>query len=171
MLGNIVAERIGFELTFGRTMDHLIGFKQLPINDPTTMEIMEQGMPLFWATHAPLPKARVFLRRNFEDVLRSCWKAEDDYPHMWFTGSEKDIHERWERITSHGSKHAELVVDYDMMKHEPKAVVSAIFKHCGVDVRDEELDAAVLAGSRQNMLKEQEKLEKRNWSIINETDY
>jgi hypothetical protein len=171
MLGEIPALRCGYDLNFGEAMNEFIGFGKIEINHPT---VFKHDMPLFWATHNMEPTVKIYLRRNFSDVLKSCWKAEDDNPtsaNMWFCGTEDEIYERWSTLTTYGTKHAEIVVDYDMLKQEPKAVVSAIFKHLKADVTNRELDLAVAAGSRENMLKEQNKLSKRSWDIINESNY
>ena len=167
MLGEVAARRTGFDLTFVN-IDTFIGFNPIPVNDD---QVSKHTLPLFYATHNPDPRMRVFLRRKFSDVLNSCWKAEDDSMNLNFTGSKEEIFDAWNRQTTFGTKHAELVVDYDMMKYEPKAVVSAIFKHCQAEVSDTELDQAVAAGLRANMLKEQERSPNKEWSIINDANY
>jgi hypothetical protein len=171
MLGEIPALRCGYDISFGKTMNEVIGFERLEINHPT---VFKHNLPLFWATHGKESSVKIYLRRNFSDVLKSCWKAEDDNPTnagMWFCGTEDEIYERWSDLTTYGVKHAEIVVDYDILKQEPKAVMSAVFKHLKADVTDRELDLAIVAGSRENMLKEQDKLPERGWDIINESNY
>ena len=167
MLGEVVANRIGYDLNFSN-IDRFIGFNIVPINN---VFVAQHTLPIFFATHAYEDKPRIFLRRNFQDVLASCWKAEDDNQEHWFTGNEREVHERWLEMTTFGCSHAELVIDYDMMKQEPKAVLSSIFKHLGHEVANRELDQALIAGSRENMLKEQQQCEKRTWDIVNELNY
>ena len=168
MLGEVAARRIGLDLSFGAVMNKFIGFDPTPINAPQTFK---HSLPLFYATHGKHILPRIFLRRNFQDVLASCWKAEEDHHGHWFTGTAEEIEARWSETTTLGCLRAELVIDYDTMKQEPKAVVSSIFKHCGCEVTEEELDQAVFAGSRENMLKEQSKSTNRAWDIINELNY
>ena len=140
----------------------------VPINN---VMVKKHPYPLFYATHGYDDIPRIFLRRNFQDVLASCWKGEEDNQTLWFTGNQDEIRERWEKMMIFGSTHSEIIIDYDIMKHEPKAIISGVFKHLEMEVEDWELDQAVKAGSRENMLKEQQQCEKRTWDIVNEPNY
>ena len=167
MLGEVIANRVGYDLTF-RNIDKYIGFGMVPVNN---VMVKKHPYPLFYATHGYDDIPRIFLRRNFQDVLASCWKGEEDNQTLWFTGNQDEIRERWEKMMIFGSTHSEIIIDYDIMKHEPKAIISGVFKHLEMEVEDWELDQAVKAGSRENMLKEQQQCEKRTWDIVNEPNY
>jgi hypothetical protein len=171
MLGEITAIRSGLSATFGASLNHTSGFFPPAIN----VDAQDWQTPMFVATHEPtfypVENVRVFLRRNFKDVLKSVRKAEADVEQhggkMWFGGEEERVRVLWNRTTAFGCTHADLVVDYEMTKQNPATTILAITKLAGMDITDDELQQALEAGSRENMLREQSLIEKRKWDVIN----
>lgn len=172
MLAEIVALRHGMDgAPFGKVLNQVAGFRPAGIDGEFWLE---SDCPIFVATHQvkkfePNP-LRVFLRRDFEAVFKSCQKAEKESDKLWFTGNREKVFSRWAATTQYGCLHADLVLDYKMIQESPAAAVRAVYRLADFAVLDEEVDAAVLAGRRGNMLREQEACAKRDWDIINKED-
>ena len=185
MVGEVLGMRYGFRAEFGEELNKDCGFFGRYINDDDF-----EVRPQLVATHAeggyPKDNLRIFLRRDFEQVWRSTQKAQielgyaknkdgslSDELNCWWGGTREECFEKWKKTTDFGCTHAKLVVDYDMTKADPRTTVKAIIQAMGLEpATEEELDAAVQAGSRENMLKEQNNnCEDRHWNIVNSENY
>jgi hypothetical protein len=168
MLAEVQAIRTGEDIHMGNLNDY-IGFHRQVVNDPRNGT---HNLPLFYSIHSPDPRIRVFLHRDFESIARSCWKAQESWGNgPWWNLSEKEMREKWEALVKFGTTHAELVIDYNITKQDPKAVLKAIYTTMNCPVTESELERAVRAGTRENMLKEQKESKRIKWEIINGTRY
>ena len=176
MMAEISVLRGGFEsAAFGENLSRISGFHPPPAN---AVDIDKWKTPFFTAAHkASLhdPKnIRVYLRRKFEDVLRSTKKSEREMEgstmNCWWGGTDEEIHERWSQHVAEGCVLADVVIDYEMTRSNPATTVRTIGRIAGLDLTESEIAAAVAAGDRKNMLREQEACENREWDIVNRID-
>lgn len=172
MVGEVLGLRYGFSIEFGKSLNKDCGFRPRAINEPDF-----ESRPQLVANHSvktfKKENLTVFLRRDFEQVWRSTQKAQIEMEDCWWGGTREECFEKWKATTEYGCTYSKLVVDYDMTKADPRATVKAIIEAMGLEpATDEELDAALKAGSRENMLKEQEtNCESRTWNIVNKENY
>lgn len=170
MVAEVVALRNGVSAAFGTSLNQLAGFQHL-MSDPLWRET--QG-PIFHATHSfdHAPKVyRVYLRRRFEDVYRSTLKVESEMGSVWWGGPAEESRAKWEAHIAKGCALADLVIDYEITRTNPAVTVRAICNLAGMNVTDEEVARAVLAGRRDNMLKEQaQNTPRRKWDVVNKGD-
>jgi hypothetical protein len=130
--------------------------------------------PFFIATHHlatyPENKIRVYLRRNFEAVLRSTQKAQKELKNCWWGGTEEEVYKKWSDHVAKGCAVADVVIDYEVTRSNPATTVRTIGRIANLNLTEAEISAAVLAGDRQNMLKEQEFYGNRKWDVVNRED-
>lgn len=170
MMAEIVVMRGEFkDASFGRNLQMVSGFLPPAVN---AKKIKNWNTPFFTATHSFTPEVvghmPIYLRRNFDEVLVSTRKAMDELNNCWWGGSDEEIYVKWSKHVAKGCAIADVVIDYEMTKTDPATTVRTIAKVAGMTLTDEEVNRAVNAGKRENMLAEQTKLEKRSWNIINE---
>ncbi len=176
MMAEITKIRSGFEsAAFGDALTHLSGFHLPFFNDEDTAK---RETPFFIASHSltqfPEKQVRVYLRRRFEDVLKSTRKAEAEMEgsemKCWWGGTEEEVYEKWSKHVAKGCVMADVVIDYEMTRSNPATTVRTIGRLANLDLTEAEIAAAVRAGDRQNMLKEQEACALRQWDIVNRED-
>lgn len=175
MIGEIVALRNGFPgASFGSALRHAVGFFPPFAN----VDAGQWKTPYFVATHGlntyPEKNIRVYLRRDFESVLRSTRKAEAEMKgsnmRCWWGGTDEEVYKKWSAHVARGCALADAVIDYELTRADPTATVKLIGRLASLDLTRAEISAAVQAGSRQNMLKEQEACAQRQWDIVNRED-
>ena len=127
--------------------------------------------PIFTGCHDPFlyesRSVKIFLRRNFPDVLRSCQKAATECGDPLFQGGNQAILKRWEQTTAFGCLNADLVIDYKTIQVDPAAAVRAAFHLMNCPVSEREIARAVLAGRRENMRREQQQIKSTGMEIVN----
>jgi len=174
MVGEITAIRSGMSAAFGEPLQHTAGFLPPYFNEDAD----KWETPFFVASHSlsqyPPSRIKVYLRRRFEDVLRSTRKAEAEMDgsemKCWWGGTDDEVYEKWSKHVARGCVIADVVIDYEMTLSNPATTIRTIGRIAGMDLTEAEIAAAVLAGDRQNMLKEQEACENRQWDIVNRED-
>ena len=170
MLAEIIARRNGLEsgAAFGAALNRLAGFTQ-PFEQDFWRSF--EG-PIFVAAHNLNEFGRgflkVYLRRDFEAVWRSTQKAQNEMTSCWWGGTREECHEKWSSHIAAGCQAAKVVIDYEVTHADPATTVRAICAASGYEVGDDEVAAAVRAGSRENMLAEQSlHCPHRDWDIVN----
>ena len=170
MLAEIIARRNGLEsgAAFGAALNQVAGFTQ-----PFEQEFWRdfEG-PIFVAAHNLNEFGRrflkVYLRRDFETVWRSTQKAQKEMTRCWWGGTRDECYEKWIRHVAAGCQFGKVVIDYEVTRADPATTVRTICSAAGYEVSDEDIAAAVRAGSRENMLAEQRiNCPNRDWDIVN----
>lgn len=173
MMAETTKTRSGFKsAAFGAPLNQVSGFSPPVMNHAQTHQ---WETPFFVATHNldehPEKFIRVYLRRNFPDVLRSTRKAEQELPSCWWGGTDEEIYKKWSRHIARGCTAADVVIDYEVTKTNPATTVRLIGNLSGLHLTNPEITAAVDAGRRQNMLQEQRQCVNREWDIVNKENY
>jgi len=185
MLGEITAIRSGLKgAAFGSQLNTVAGFTPPCINDCIVEKLKT---PYFRATHGienyNIKTAKregervgpdhidIYLRRNFEAVYKSTCKAAQEMKKCFWAGTREEVYAKWKGHVELGCALADVVLDYEVVKADPAIVLHLVDSRCGLKLTDEEIACAVEAGTRENMLKEQEVLDKRTWNIINSVNY
>jgi len=169
MMAEITKIRSGFDsAAFGKPLNHVAGFNPPYANQE---DVDQWKTPFFVATHKMDEYAekhiKVYLRRRFEDVLRSTRKAEKELEKCWWGGTDEEVYERWSKHVAQGCAVANVVIDYEVTLSNPATTVRTLGRLAGLNLTETEITAAVLAGDRNNMLKEQSKAEGKKFEIVN----
>ena len=174
MLAEIVARRNGLEsgAEFGPSLNRVAGFTQ-PFEQDFWRSF--EG-PIFVAAHNlnefGRQFLRVYLRRDFEAVWRSTEKAQKEMSRCWWGGTRDECHVKWSRHVVDGCTSAPVVIDYEVTRTDPATTVRTICGAAGLEVSEDEVAAAVRAGSRENMLAEQRiNCPNREWDIVNSSNF
>lgn len=170
MLAEIVARRNGLEsgAAFGPALNQVAGFMQ-----PFEQDFWRRFEgPIFVAAHNLNEFGRrflkVYLRRDFEAVWRSTQKAQTEMSRCWWGGTRDECFEKWSRHVADGCQSAKVVIDYEVTRADPATTVRTICRAVGLEVTEQDVAAAVRAGSRENMLAEQRiNCPNREWDIVN----
>jgi hypothetical protein len=173
MMAEITRLRSGFEsAAFGGPLNHISGFVAPFINQK---DVSQWKTPFFVAAHDfehyPEKSFRVYLRRRFEDVLRSTRKAEQELQNCWWGGTDEEVYEKWSRHIAKGCALADVVIDYEVTRTDPATTVKLIARLAGLELTRSELAAAVQAGRRENMLREQDACANRGWNVVNQENH
>lgn len=169
MLAEIVKIKSGVDIEYGKKLNEYAGFKPPAINSD---EYSKLKTPMFIATHSvdqySADQIKVYLKRNKKDVIKSNLKSASELD-SWYWGNDPvKLERQWKDHVEEGEKLADIVINYEDTKKDPHSTVRKICELAGLEVTDEEIELAVEAGKKENMLKEQEKnCPDRKWDCIN----
>lgn len=166
MLGEITAIRSGMSAKFGKDLSRTAGFHAPALNDDG---VLDWQTPFFSATHAFVDRCQIYLRRNWPDVYKSNLKAMAEHRVWAWDGTDEQMYNKWADHVEHHCRVAEVVLDYEVIRADPAIVVRLAGKMANLNLTEDEVQRAVAAGSRENMLKEQAE-SSATWNVINEEE-